>query len=490
MEVIPIIIFWAFALFGLFGNRALLLYLFFGSMAFGAFAVVPPELTGGLTLTPTPMVVLLIILRNLCDASGPYFFTVTALSPKRALWLFLFLLVAILATLFMPRLFYGEITIIPVRLLAFTLGEPLAPSTQNFSQLAYLGISILGVLAFARMMLDEHMRQEALKAMCMGAALAIITGMLDYLSQYVPLSAVLEPFRTASYALMTEVQIMGGKRVVGLMPEASAYGNLCLCFLCLMYFLRHAMADRWLREQVAPGLVLLLLLFVWLSTSSSAYVGLFIFMLTAVIDWAWRKSAGSADMLGHRGLGFEFWTATSGLTGVALVILFNPALLDPIIEKVNEMVLNKASTSSYEERSMWTAVGWQALLDSWGMGVGLGSTRTSNFAAAVFSNTGLIGGGLYFFFVYQTLRRRLSYRADGVNVAMMRGIRFAYVPVFIVALLAATTPDFGSYNAWLFGTALALAITDLKRRQQSLADTRKPHAGQHLHDFLPTPPKP
>lgn len=489
MEVIPIIIFWAFALFGLFGNRALLLYLFFGSMAFGAFAVVPPTLTGGLTLTPTPMVVLLIIIRNLCSATGPYFFTVTALSPKRGLWLFLFLLVAIFATLFMPRLFHGEITIIPVRLLMFTLGEPLAPSKQNFSQLAYLGISILGVLAFARMMLDEHMRQEALKAMCLGAALAVLTGMLDYLSQYIPLSALLEPFRTASYALMTEVQIMGGKRVVGLMPEASAYGNLCLCFLCLMYFLRHAMTDRRLREQVAPGLVYLLMLFVWLSTSSSAYVGIFIFLLTAVIDWAWRKSPGAGDMFGHRGLGFEFWTAVAALAGVALVILVSPSLLDPIIEKINEMVLNKSSTSSYEERSMWTAVGWQALLDSWGMGVGLGSTRTSSFAAAVFSNTGVVGGVLFFAFVYQTLRRRLSYGADGTSVAMMRGIRFAYVPVFVVALLAATTPDFGSYNAWLFGAALALAIADARRRQQPVTYYQD-GVGQPSHEFLTTQHKP
>ena len=268
---------------------------------------------------------------------------------------------------------------------------------------------------------------------------------------------------------MTEVQILGGKRVVGLMPEASAFGGLCIMFLGLIYFFRHAMTHRVMREQLAPALVFLLLLFVWLSTSSSAYVGLFVFLLMAVIEWGWRKSSRAAGSFRQRGLGFEFWSALATLIGLGLVILVNPGLLDPIIEKVNEMVFNKAKTSSYEERSMWTAVSWQALLDTWGWGVGIGATRTSNFAAAVFSNTGLIGGLLYFAFVVQTLRRKAPAGGSGVSRAMLSGVRYAYMPTFIVGLLSATTPDFGSFNAFLYGAALAVVIGDLQGSRQSAA---------------------
>ncbi|MFC0666440.1 hypothetical protein ACFSKY_03175 [Azotobacter chroococcum] len=466
MEAIPIALFWGLALLGLSGKSHVLLYLFFGTMPFGAFAVIPPALTGGLTLTPTPMLALLIIIRSLCSWGGLKFFAAAAYSRKRLLLLFLFWLVAIVTTIFMPRFFAGEVSIIPVRLeqlVVATTGEPLKPTTQNFSQLAYLTISIFAVFAFARMLRDPVQRQHALSAMYLGAALTVFTGLLDFLSQYVALDGLLSPFRTATYALMTEAQTLGGKRVVGLMPEASAYGGLCISFLCLIYFLRHAMTDRWLRERASPALAALLVLFIWLSTSSGAYVGLAVFGLIAAMEWAWRKNSKSADTFARRRLGFEFWTAFSALLGLSLVLLVNPSLLDPIVEKIDEMVLSKSQTRSYEERSMWTAVGWQALADTWGLGVGIGSTRTSNFAAAVFSNTGVIGGLLYFAFVLQTLLSRLPSSADGVSRAMLRGVHLAYIPAFIIGLLAGTTADFGSYNAFLYGVSLALTISAAKQ---------------------------
>lgn len=480
MDALPIAIFWALALYGLVGKPSLLLYLFFGSMPFGAFAVVPPQLTSGLTLTPTPMVVVLIIIRTLGTLAGMRFFMESALTPRRMLLLFLFWIVALFTTLFMPFLFYGEINVIPMRRLLPTLGIPLEPGAQNFSQMTYLSISILAVFAFTRVLLKPGELQVALKAMCLGALLVVITGLLDYASLYVPISPLLEPFRTASYTLMTEVELFGGKRVVGLMPEASTYGSLCIYFLGLMYFLRHAMADRFLREKAAPALVGLLLLFIWLSTSSSALVGLAVFGLVALAEWAWRKSHARA--LGHRGLGFEFWGALAALCIFGMVLLFSPALLDPMILKINEMVLNKTQSDSYEERTMWTAVGWKALLDTYGLGVGVGSTRTSNFATAVFSNTGVLGGLLFFGFVALTLLRRLPGSADSLSRSILGGVRCCFLPAFIVALLAGTSADFGSTNAFLFAMALAVSIHSLRVNRQLAAE----HLA-HLAQLRPQP---
>ncbi|MFI8480855.1 hypothetical protein ACIGCM_09805 [Pseudomonas sp. NPDC078700] len=467
MDAIPIVIFWGLALWGLFGRIHVLLYVFFASMPFGAFAVIPPQLTGGLTLTPTPMIVLLLILRTITAPGGVQFYATLALSPKRLLWLFMFWLVAIFTTIFMPRFFAGEITIIPVHLQLYTEGEPLWPTSQNFSQLAYLSISVFAVFAFTRILRDANTRQHSLAAMCLGGAMAVLTGLLDYLNQYVPLNPLLDPFRTATYSLLTEVQVTGGKRVVGLMPEASVYGIRCLMFLSLLYFFRHAMTDRWLRERVVPALTLLLVLFIWLSTSSASYVGLIVFFLLAVIEWAQRKSSRRSSSFGRKGLGAEFWTAWTALIALGLVILFAPNLLDPIINNFNEMVVNKSQSSSFEERNMWTAVGWQALIDTWGLGVGLGGTRTSNSLAAILSNTGLLGGFLYLSFALQTLMRKLSTRRNEVSNAMMSGARYAYIPPFAVGLLISTTPDFGSYNSFLYGIALAVILTTNNKTNQS-----------------------
>ena len=458
MESIPIVLFWACALLGLFGKSHALLYLFFASMAFGSFAVVPPELTSGLTLTPTPVVALLIILRSLCSLGGMKFCVAALRSPKRLLLLFMFWLVALVTAFFMPRLFAWEVIIIPVRLTLATVGEPLIPSPQNFSQLAYLTISVFATLAFARTLRAAEQRQHALQAMCLGATMVVMTGLLDYMAQYVALDGVLQPFRTATYALMTEVQILGNKRVVGLMPEASAFGSLCLSFLCLLYFFRPAIASRWLRLRVVPLLIYALVMLIGLSTSSSAYVGLSMFALVAVIEWLWKNGRKSGTSFANRSLGFETWSALAALTGLAVIVMFKPSLLDPVVGMINESVLQKMQSSSYEERSLWTAVGWQALVDTWGLGVGVGGTRTSNFAAAVFSNTGVIGGLLYFAFVLQSLRRKLPSGSDGSCRTMLHALRCAYLPPFLISLLVGTTTDFGTLNAFLYGLALAIVL--------------------------------
>jgi hypothetical protein len=59
------------------------------------------------------------------------------------------------------------------------------------------------------------------------------------------------------------------------------------------------------------------------------------------------------------------------------------------------MVLKKTESSSFDERSMWTIVSLRALIDTFGIGVGLGGTRASNSLVAVASNVGLVGVFLY-----------------------------------------------------------------------------------------------
>ena len=71
--------------------------------------------------------------------------------------------------------------------------------------------------------------------------MTVFTGALDLASHYLPLQPVLEVFRTATYALLTDVAILDAKRVVGLMPEASSFGGLALAFLASLYFFRRAM---------------------------------------------------------------------------------------------------------------------------------------------------------------------------------------------------------------------------------------------------------
>ncbi|GAB2888991.1 hypothetical protein GCM10027046_16780 [Uliginosibacterium flavum] len=453
MEALPIAIFWALAVWGGCGKPQVLLYLFFGSMSFGAFAVIPPELTGGLTLTPTPMIALLIILRSLLERGGPHFFVSQALNPRGLLLLFLFWLVATITTVLMPRVFAGEVMVIPVRLTAFTIGEPLWPSTQNFSQFCYLTISVATVFAFAWQLRSEGMRQHALRAVFFGGAIVIATGFLDWLSLYLPMDVLLEPFRTATYALLTEVEMFGGKRVVGLMPEASAFGGVSVSFLAAVYFFRPAMLPGGMQERIAPLLMAGLLLFVWLSTSSAAYVSLAVFFALAALQWGIRQFRAPTTRASKAG----FWLVWGGLVAACLVLLFVPRLLDPLLDQFDTMVLQKKNTDSYEERSMWTEVSWQALWDSYGMGVGLGSTRASNFLAVLFASTGMLGALLYCGFVLRSFFRRTAEGISHNRAVLLKALPLAFAPGFASALLVGSTPDFGLFNACLFALSFAVA---------------------------------
>jgi hypothetical protein len=425
-------------------------------MAFGSMAALPPGLTGGLTLTPTPIIALLLIVRTLASERGINFTLTSALMPDRLALLFAFWLVAVIVTIFMPRVFAGHVDVIPVRGI-LTGTSRLYPTAQNISQLAYLTISIFSVFTFARLYQSAYYRWHMMRAMYLGGIVVVVTGLLDFATQFLPIRPLLEPFRTATYALLTDVEVLGGKRVIGLMPEASSFGNLCLNFLGCLYFFRLAFDDGKLRNRHVPIVLALLLFLLWQATSSSAYVGLALLALCAALHWCLRALSAPRSEISRTILLIEFWAVFAGLVSVVAVIVFSPALLDPIMATLDRMVFQKTSSHSYEERGMWTAVSWQALLDTYGLGVGLGGTRPSNAFVGVVSSTGFVGGVLYYGFVAYTMVQKAPAH-DETRRVLMQGARWSYLPVFVVGLLAGTGADFGAFDASRFGLLISAVI--------------------------------
>ena len=455
MILVPVIAFWLLAVWGSVSSRPVLLYLFFGSMAFGSFAVVSPSLTGGLTFTATPIIMLLIIMRAFVSRDGPDFFLTSALRFDRMALLFLFWVVAILATLFMPQVFADKVMVVPIREIR-SGALPLQPTPQNISQLVYLSISIMTAFAFAKILRSRADRQYALKAMVFGGIMAVLTGLVDFSTQFLPIEPLLDPFRTATYSLATNVEVMGGKRVVGLMPEASSFGGMALGFLAGLVFFRRAIADQRTRNVYAPLVIGLLALLVYLSTSSGALLGLFVLVLVVLGEALLRAfSRGKAGMLYRQDLVGELSVVFGLLTITGLSFLLFPALMEPIVNLINRMVLQKAESDSFVERGLWRQVAIDSLFATSGLGVGLGGTRASSSVVAIFSNTGVLGGLLYYGFVLQTLSRR-SAHMPWEGQLMLSAFRFAFIPPFVVGLLVGGT-DFGGMMA--FGLGLVTAVT-------------------------------
>lgn len=462
MEIVPIILFWLIAARCMFADSRAMLYLFFGGMPFGAFATIPPELAAGLTLTPSPTAAVLLLVKVFLNPAAPAYFVKNALSIRKLGLLVAFWLAALVATFVMPRLFAG-VLVVPLKVDYLVQVVGLQPSTQNISQLAYMTISVLSVFSFSFLLQSEENRFHAIRAMVVGAALVVVTGLLDYANQFVNISPILEPFRTATYTLLTDAELGGGKRVVGLMPEASSYGSTCIGFLALLYFFRRALVPSVLRSRYIPVLIVLLIGLTVLSTSSAAYVGLGVFFALAGVEWLVRFNLGPDKLFLKKGLAIELNIILVASVVFLLLIVVAPQVLKPASDLIDSVLLTKTSTSSFEERSMWTAVSWQALFSTYGLGVGLGGTRASNSAVALVSNVGVIGFVLYFSFMLQTIFRRsvLRYPPD---IAMLAATKWTFMPTFAVSLLVGTTADFGTRNAFIFAVGLVLTTRATQQR--------------------------
>ncbi len=470
MNAAAIGVFWAVAAWGVAGRGGQrLIGLYLAALPFMSFAVLPVEATGGLTLTPAPVLALLIAGRTLMVRRGAEAVLSDALRPGRMLLLTLFWAVAVVVTLFMPRILGGRVLVVPVR--ATWLGPvPLWPSAQNLTQLGYLTVSVMLAVALAGLLRDEGRRRRALAGLCLGGGVAVATGLLDFASFYLPpVGAVLEPFRTASYALLVSDHVLGGKRVVGLMPEASSYGLLCLGFLSLLCFFRREIPGERRRRWVVPPLLALLVVCIWLSTSSAAYVGLGVLGVALGLDWGWRAAALPRGAAGRRGLAAAAWLAGGAVAAGLLMVVLAPGVVEAAVARVELMVVRKPESSSFAERQVWNATSWQALIGSAGLGVGVGSSRASSSIVAVASSTGVLGAGLYLAFVLQTLRRRAR-AGDAEGAVLLGALRWALLPPLAVDLMIGTSADFGPFLALLFG--LSAAVAHAPEREARGADAR------------------
>lgn len=456
MTLLPMAIYWVFALWGMFSHRPVLLYVLTVSSAFGAMAVVPSNLTGGLTFTPLTMSAMLICIREfLLFRNGLSKLLRLTIFSRSALVLLLYWLVALVVTLFAPRFFQGEIEVVPMRSLGFMMTDWLRPTTQNISQMAYFTISIFSLFAFTIMLGKPGMLRHLIRAWMAGAMALIVTGGLDWLTGYIPIEPLLAPFRSASYALLTDVAVAdGAKRVVGLMPEASAYGAVCVQSLAVLVFLRLYLPEEHARTR-AKWLTVGLFFCTVLSTSSAAYVGLGVLVAAVGLEWMWRTMRQHNSHIRRSVLSDLNVAIVAGLL-LCAVVIFLPKVLDPIVERVQSMVFEKVETDSFAERSMWSRVSFEAGFSSYLIGVGVGSTRASNSIAAIFGSTGIVGLLLYYIFLVRIFISRLPAHLQSVEQACASALRWGYLPVFIIGVLIGTSSFFGVIEALRMGFLLSL----------------------------------
>ena len=448
----PAAVLWVLIIVAAFSQGPRLIYLLFACGAFGTLQMLPGE-GGGVNLLPASSCAAILVAKVLLQRGNIPRAVDAALDPSRLALFTAFLAYGLVGAVSLPRLFAGLTDVVPVS--GGQVGtDALRPSSGNVTQSCYMLLSYSTTLCFCIIGGTDAMRRHYARANLFAGLVIVTTGLVDLSLYTVGLSDLLSPFRTATYALLTDVEAEGIKRVVGLMTEASAYGAICLSTGSILIFLRPFFAKG--RESLLANVTVILLLAMGLlSTSSGGYVGLGI--LGGVYGCNLLVRATARD----RKDASRAQTELGILFGIFLVafgaFLFRPSLYDPVYDMVDKLVFQKSTTASYIERSSWTRAGWQAFLDSGSLGVGIGSIRTSNWGVSILGSTGLFGATLMFSFMLQ----QIAFRPKRVPVRVQRycaGLQLALLPSLVVSQLSATMPDLG------ISLAAALGILAAPRR--------------------------
>lgn len=448
----PGVCFWLIIVLGLVWRWEILLFLLFSSFSFSALSVMPAGVVGGLNLPPSSVSAGLLVVRALLDPSIRREVVRNAADSNRFAVLTIFVVYSVLLTQVAVRLYSGSVSVV-------TLANPLsglqklAPTAQNLTTSLYLIESLMVTLAFAALCSMRDFEKLLLRAILFGGVVLAATGVLSTVADTLGLSSLLDPFRNASYTMLLEAEVLGTRRLTGLMPEASAFGGATALFSAALLFLQGSYVGR--ARIFALMTSLILLLFSVFSTSSTAYVLAGIIVIIIFYNLAassiWRQAFYKANF-GVLGL-----SALYAVLGFILAYAMNPHVFDHAVAIVDASVFQKETSASYAERMSWNTAAVTAFYDSSGLGIGLGSARTSSYYASLVSSVGVLGSALFL----ASLALVFTYRkpVQFVYRNLVGGLKQVLIISLCSSAVGSATADFGIFTAVLFGTIVGFCCT-------------------------------
>ncbi|MEZ5854791.1 MAG: hypothetical protein R3D67_08615 [Hyphomicrobiaceae bacterium] len=443
----------------------LLVSLTFGATAFAAL----PALGGSSPLIYTLFALAMAIK---LAASRSFFSTMVRIFKLHPIaWCILLMTIyGLVGAVILPRLFQGVTIVYVVERGASGTGGVvpvrLSPSTFNVSQAGYFALAAACYFTVLGVAIENGGLKRIKVAAFAWVVFVAATGYIDLLGKFAGLGDLFEPIRTANYTMMTGEQIAGFARISGAFPEASAFASVSLpaCAFAFSYW--------WVCKHPAMLLLgVLLLLLVLLSTSSTSYVALVICVAALCLGSIKRLLLGrvaTADLI-LVGLGA---CSLSLLLGAYLA---DETLFSPFFRMIEIMVLNKSTSSSALERGAWNVQALQAFLDTLGLGVGIGSTRTSSWIVAVISHLGFLGAATMFAItsmLLRNVRRGPVTRENRSMVALATGCRASALAGLVSTALVSDSADPGIM--FYFAIAAIVAITRELEKMTIAPQDRKP----------------
>jgi hypothetical protein len=437
---------------------------------FSAAATVSFPALGGLALLPVTLFLAFFTLRAFNIGGGPMLLRAIAFD-RPGFWLVCVALVAAFGGIFLPRALAGSTFVFAIdrtgsdpNAAALT---PLGPVSGNLSQSIYVVTELVLYCCMSVFLSRREGYQHFAKAMLLLAALNICAAILDLAGG----SEVLAAAKTAGYTLHDNEELAGLKRITGTFPESAAFSYFTLPLFAFT-------ANLWLlgyRPKLTAALSMASGAMLIMSTSATAYVGFAAYLLVLFFSSSERVAPHSR----MRKTRLCIVLGCVGVLGTIFAIVLKPSLITVVSDFFTQTLLAKADSDSGVERTAWNMQAIKNFIDTYGLGVGVGSSRASSFVLVLMSNLGVLGVVCFGMFVWRAVLSPISTSQPPADRAVCYAARQGMLGVLIVASVSGTVFELGACFYLFAAAAAGLALSPGQRSRATQARRVAPKAGAY-----------
>ncbi|HEY2732968.1 MAG TPA: hypothetical protein VGI70_03240, partial [Polyangiales bacterium] len=350
---------------GLFGNRISAIYWQLVFCLFGAAAALELPALGGAVILPSVLFLPFLFAHAWAENYGGRY---SQRVPIAGLWLGCAVFYGLVTAYFLPRLFAGSIEIVSVDRGAAAGASPLSllhPVSGNITQSAYAVGALIAFMSM-RALLDKPGRLAHFRdAVLLLASLDCLAAIINLAEFHLGLPPILDYVRTA-YALFGAYEQIGTglMRIHGTFSETAGFS----CFSLPLFAFCFSLWLHKVRSLYTGTLSMLLLMFLMISTSTTAYVGVALYAALLAFVLTYRGYVrGRVPRIGV--------LVAGGLMAMVLigsVFVFETEVAHRLEGYFAVTIFDKAETSSGQMRALWNRQAWSNFIDTYGLGVGLG----------------------------------------------------------------------------------------------------------------------
>ncbi|SKA33003.1 hypothetical protein [Consotaella salsifontis] len=431
-------------------------------LPFGMMAVLILPKLGGLSFLAVNMTAALTVGVMTIDLAARLLRGEKLQTPAQTLMIGAYGAYSLLSATLLVRLFEGDFAVfslgraangVKVSVHFNSVVSPLSSGNSNLSQATYVLLSCAFFVASCAILRRRGVAfgDRLLRAV---ALINFALGMLDMLR----FDKLMEPIRTATYALANEQTSAGMSRVIGGFPEPSAFGPFSVVLFA--YFAGAFIGSGRGKDAL---FALLSLSMAIASLAASAFLAI----AAASVVLGWQVLARASDAFERRATLFML------ISVCAVVALLCVVLMSPIAELgervINEVIFQKADSTSGLERGAWAAGGITAFYETYGLGAGVGSLRSNGLASVVLGSVGIPGALALAAFFIASFVGTLPQGSAGGPRRVYRGAQAAASAQIAALFVSGTVPDPGMLTMFL----AALAITAKRECLASVAEPKR-----------------